>query len=97
MSVQPHYPPEIAQALTTLDDVCRSLARVIERVGDAGSAAAGLASATDWQTASARAFHSQVETWRREIAVVSDTALYLRDEVARVRDRAYAAAWWSAA
>ena len=97
MSVQPRYPPEVAHVLTTLDDVCRSLGRVVDRVGDAGSAAAASASATDWQTASARAFHLQVEGWRRDIALVSDTAHYLRDEVARVRHRVYATAWGSAA
>lgn len=97
MSVQPRYPPEVARTLTVLDDVCRTLARVIERADDAGSAAAALAAATDWQTASARAFHWRVEGWRRDVAVVSDTAHYLRDEVDRARSRAYAAAWWSAA
>lgn len=97
MSVEPRYPADVVAVLAILDEVCRSLARVIERLTDARATAAGLTSATDWQAAAARAFHARTEGWQRDVSALCDTGEYLCEEVGRMRARAVEAAWRAAA
>jgi nitrate reductase assembly molybdenum cofactor insertion protein NarJ len=68
--------------------VVRDLARVVDRLTDAATAARGLSAATDWQSKAATAFHEKAEAWARSVSSLSSLAEDAREDAAHARDRA---------
>jgi nitrate reductase assembly molybdenum cofactor insertion protein NarJ len=68
--------------------VVRDLARVIDRLTDAATAARGLSAATDWQSKAATAFHEKAEAWAVAVSALSSLAEDARADAAHARDRA---------
>jgi hypothetical protein len=96
MSLQPRYPPELARVLASLELANREVSAIADDVGDVAARAVRLAVDTDWQTESARWFRVDDDRWQRDLAVLRDSAEYVRDETARLRARALEAAWRTA-
>ena len=80
--------PPVDSASLQLTHVARELARLIDRITDAASAARGLADAVEWQAKSATTFHDRATRWAGDVSGLACLAETARYEVARAHDRA---------
>lgn len=65
-----------------------ALARLVDRMTDAGLVARGLADAVDWQAEAARAFHERATAWAGDVSGLACTAETVRLDIVRASDRA---------
>lgn len=75
--------------------VAHELARLIERITDAGVAARGLSDAVDWHARAATVFHERATVWAGDVSGLVCVAETLRLEVDRARDRSASMEWLS--
>ena len=79
--------PIATRALEVIDSVQRQLGDAVGRLTDVSARAVGVANETDWRTDAATAFHSDADTWRRDVSTLSGAVDDARGEVGRLRSR----------
>lgn len=80
--------PDIDSTADRLGWIAGELARLIDRITDAGLLARGLADAVDWQAKAATAFHDRATAWAGDVSGLGCAAESARHDIERARDRA---------
>lgn len=93
MTASPLADPAALQLLATVDHVRAQLADAADRLRRVGIEAASVAAATDWQTPSARHFHTRAAAWRDEVTRLAAQADASGEDARWLSARIFAMIW----